>query len=322
MLPASTLTHLGIFGNGRFFTSVLSFLKSQDLAEAKERAERLEVELNKVIPTFVKRNKEYVQWKERDEIMRVTAAAVCEGIKPQAGFVTLVKRGTHLDEIVSNILFPYTNVSLQQILERVEKMPNERKEAIIKTYAGERKDRRDRTGRGIEAGYPYTFDLVGSYAEYRDLQRHRMLTQQRQTLTTEIGFIMPPEMTVVGLGKEVERVVAQMEDLNSDIRHVGLRTAAQYATLFNHRMRFILGMNLREVQHLAELRTQPAGHFSYRGMAMEMARKVTERDPWAANTLQFVDYSDPENKIARAKEQSRIAGKNLAKDIDDSKDFM
>ena len=83
----------------------------------------------------------------------------------------------------------------------------------------------------------------------------------------------------------------------------------------------MMGMNLREFQHLSELRTQPAGHFSYRAMVMEMARQVGKEHPWAASAFQFVDYSDPGNKIARAKEQARIAGKNIASGIDGAVDM-
>jgi hypothetical protein len=83
----------------------------------------------------------------------------------------------------------------------------------------------------------------------------------------------------------------------------------------------MLGMNLREFQHLSELRTQPAGHFSYRSMVMEMSRQLIARYPWARGALGFVDYSDPGNKIARAKEQSRIAGKNLLRNISSETDL-
>src|SRR3989338_6013434 len=322
VLPSSTLTHIGLFGNGRFFTNILSFMKSSELKEANQRGSDLERELNKVIPTFIKRNAANPKPAEINRNMRKMAYELFSEIKPQDDRVTLVKRSDHIDEVIASSLFPYTDISLQQIINRVEQLPAEKKMQILETYKGAREVRRDRTGRGLEAGYPLTFDLVGGFAEYRDLERHRMLTQQRQNLTTELGFIMPPEMGIVGLEKEVEEVVVRMENLNRDIKQAGLYETSQYATLFNHRIRFMLGMNLRELQHLTELRTQKAGHFSYRGMTMEMARKAIEQYPWAETFLRFVDYSDPDNRISRAKEQSRIAGKNLAKGIDASLDLQ
>lgn len=317
VLPAATLTHLGVYGNGRFFTNLITYLKSHELDEAQQRGVALERELSKVIPTFVKRNKRHKRYQEIDRGMRQFADYIFRNMTPTADKVTLVSRSRYQDEVIASILFPYTNISLEQILNDLKSLPQGKKAEIFQAYVGRRASRRDRTGRGFEAGYPITFDLVGGFAEYRDLERHRMLTQQRQSLTTELGFILPPEMVEVGLEKEVTEVVDLMEDLNSDIRRAGMRAAAEYATLFNHRIRFMLGMNLREFQHLAELRTGQTGHFSYRAMVMEMARKLIARDLWVEEGLEFIDYSDPDNKITRAKERSRIAGKNLAKGIQD-----
>jgi thymidylate synthase ThyX len=322
VLPSSTLTHLGIYGNGRFFTNLISFLKSSDLLEAKERGAKLEKELNTVIPTFIKRNQENPRYSQINERMFGLSKELFDGIVPEAQRVTLVDRAPLLDEVTAACVYPYAKISLSQILAEVKQMPHDRKMEILAVYNGERTTRRDRTGRGLEGGYPITFDLLGGFAEYRDLERHRMLTQQRQELSVDFGFSMPPEMQTVGLEQDVKEVVSTMEDLNSTLKRAGLRESAQYATLFNHRLRFSLGMNLREAQHLFELRTQKAGHFSYRGMVQEMAKQLTAREPWSEQFYAFVDYSDPDNKISRAAEQGRIAGKNIARSIDGEKDLL
>lgn len=322
VLPSSTLTQVGIFGNGRFFTGVISALKSGELEEERRRGMDLEAELKKVLPTFIKRNKADAEIVARSRRMRALCSTIFRDIAPKADPVTLVQRAKMIDENVAAALFPYSNLSLQQILEEVEKMSYSEKQKILEIYIGNRPARRDRSGRGLEAGYPITFDLVGGFAEYRDLERHRILTQQRQLLTTQLGFIMPPEVIEVGMEKEVESLVSRMDELNKKIKSMNLVAVSQYATLFNHRMRFMLGMNLREFQHLSELRTQPAGHFSYRSMVMEMAKALDKREPWAKMACQFIDFSDPGNKISRAKEQARIAGKNISKGVDGSLDYQ
>ena len=321
VLPSSTLTHMGVFGNGRYFTQLLNHLKSGELAEGRERAEALEIELNKVIPTYIKRNKANPKKAEINRKMKELAADLFKGFTPADDKVTLVPRMDYFTEVVASCLFPYTNLSLDQISRVVSLLPKEKRMDILDTYKGKRESRRDRTGRGLEGGYPLTFDLVGGFAEYRDLERHRMLTQQRQSLTTDLGFIIPPEMMEIGLEEKVKEVEGMMRSLNQDLRLAGVNEAAQYATLFNHRIRFMMGMNLREFQHLAELRTQPAGHFSYRSMVQEMVRKVQDREPWTEEFLGHVDFSDPDNKISRANEQARIAGKNVAAGVDGSVDL-
>jgi len=321
VLPSSTLTQLGIYGNGRFFTNVLNALKSGELEEEKEKGFELEIELKKIIPTFIKRNKGDKRFKLINQEMRKTAKQLFSNIRPNDDSVTLVERTDFLDENLASVLFPYTNISLQQILNEVKKMHYLQKLEIIEKYRAKRKSRRDRTGRGLEAGYPITFDLVGCFGEYRDLERHRMLTQQRQLLTTDLGFVMPSEVIEVGFESRVLEVVKAMEKLNKGLRELDFISASQYATLFNHRIRFVLGMNLREFQHLSELRTQPAGHYSYRAMVMKMAEQLSQRDGWLKLVTEFIDFSDPGNKISRAKEQSKIAGKNIASGIDSGIDF-
>jgi thymidylate synthase ThyX len=322
ILPSSTLSQLGILGNGRFFTKLLTTLKSSELVEEKDIGFMLEKELNKAIPTFIKWHKEDSKlFRERNSKMREIANNLFSNIPPEGESVVLVKRGEFLDEIITNSIYPNTNISYNQILNEVKKMSHKEKIEILKEYIGKRETRRDRTPRGFEASYPITFDLAGSFAEYRDLQRHRMLTQQRQLLATELGFVMPAEIKEIGMEPEVLEVVMMMEELNKELRRKGLLVASQYATLFNHRLRFVFGMNLREFQHFSELRTIPQGHFSYRAMTMEMARKLKERDEWTELSTEFINYSDPGNKIARAKEQSRIAGENLLKGVDGSLDL-
>ncbi len=317
VLPSSTLSQLGIFGNGRFFTKLLTTLKSCELEEEKDIGFKLERELNKAIPTFIKWHKEDPKlFRERNSKMRQIASNLFSEIIPKEENVTLANKGEFLDEVLTCSLYPYTDISYNQILDEVKKMSYKEKIEILKEYIDKRETRRDRTPRGFEAGYPITFDLAGSFAEYRDLQRHRMLTQQRQLLTTKHGFIMPAEIKEIGMEPEVLEVVMMMEELNKELRRRGLLVASQYATLFNHRLRFLMGMNLREFQHLTELRTIPQGHFSYRAMTMEMARKLKTRDEWTELVNEFINYSDPGNKISRAREQSRIAGENLLKGVD------
>jgi len=342
VLPSSTLSQLGIFGNGRFFTNLINALKASELKEEKERGYAIEKELNKVIPTFIKRNFETDRFRNRNKKMREIAGNLFSEIIPKDNKVELVSRAGYFDEVIIGILYPYANVSYEQILEKVKKLSYEKKLEILREYVGERESRRDRTPRGLENGYAITFDLLGCFAEYRDLQRHRMVTQQRQLLSTELGFVMPPEVIEVGFENKVLEVVKEVEELNKMVKErVGVAggvggvggvgstggvggvgdVVAQYVTLFNHRIRFVMGMNLREFQHLSELRTQPAGHHSYRAMTMEMARQLQARDPWTKLTYGFIDYSDPGNKISRACEQARIAGKNLAKGVDGGVDY-
>ncbi len=55
LLPAGTLTNMGIYGNGRFFEQLIHKLHCQNLAELQEIGKRAYEELSKVIPSFIRR---------------------------------------------------------------------------------------------------------------------------------------------------------------------------------------------------------------------------------------------------------------------------
>ena len=139
VLPSSTLTHIGIFGNGRFFTGLINYLKSNELIEANERGFELEKELNKIIPTFIKKNRKNPKLAEINTAMKNVANELFKDITPEANKVTLLERENYLTEIVSSILFPYTNLSLQQInsIKKQKQLLTENLKAYFQIYNDE-----------------------------------------------------------------------------------------------------------------------------------------------------------------------------------------
>jgi hypothetical protein len=172
----------------------------------------------------------------------------------------------------------------------------------------------------LEYGYPIQFDILAGFAEYRDLQRHRMLTQQRQNLGIELGYSLPEEIAEVGMTEKVQECFERTESLHRDLKRAGFQQEAQYATLFNHFIRWNMGMNLRELGHFVELRTQKAGHPKYRRTTQTMARLYLDRNPEMEPVLNFVDYNDYDGGITRADQEARTARKSLAKGVFDDSD--
>ena len=185
--------------------------------------------------------------------------------------------------MLSAFIFPYVQHPTEQIRRVVRALPEGKRQEIFDTYIGERQSKRDRPGRGLEYGYPIQFDIIAGFAEYRDLQRHRMLTQQRQNLSI-------------------------------------LRPEAQYASLFNHLIRWNMGMNLRELGHFTELRTQKAGHPKYRRICQTLSKLYLKRHPEMAPVLKFVDHNDYDQGITRAEQEARTARKSLASGVFDDMD--
>ncbi|MBI5427773.1 MAG: FAD-dependent thymidylate synthase [Nitrospinae bacterium] len=323
ILPASTKANMGLVGNGRFFSGLISKLLSQDLKEANALGETVRETLGRQIPTFIKRAARDPYLCENNRNMARLSSDLFKGVKVEKAAEAVLLENREEDyeiNLLAGMLFPYAQHSTQQIRGIARALPQEKRDEIFRTYVGDRKSKRDRPGRAFEYGYPINFDIVAGFAEYRDLQRHRMLTQQRQDLATLLGYSIPEEVEEIGRGQAVQECFGRAEDLHDDLKRNGLEREAQYATLFNHFIRWNFGMNLRELGHLTELRSQKAGHPKYRRIAQTMARLYLKRYPGMKAVLRFVDENDYDQGIARAEQEARTARKSLATGVFDDLD--
>jgi len=316
LLPLATQANVGLFGNGRFFQNVLNHCYSSDLPEARDIAERARVQLDRIIPRYVKRAKRQDYLVANRGRMNGLAAALFAGAAPQpADQVALVDRGEDalaaklgagpadaaavraaLQEeedilLVSHMLYPHTNLPLAQIRDRVRAMAAAERQRVVAAYVGERATRRDRPGRALEAGYPYTFDLLTDFGTYKDLERHRMTTQLRQKFTPKLGFALPPDLEAAGFAAEARDCATQAAELYDRLLP-DFPEQASYATLHGSLVRWALGFNDREASHLIELRTAPQGHPSYRKVCQRIHQAIAARSPWRAGVIKFADHND------------------------------
>ena len=323
ILPACTQANVGLVGNGRFFSGLITKLLSQDLDEAHELAGSIRNALNTQIPTFIKRAARNNYVANNHQAMRKLCQELFASVQIENSAEVELLEDIAEDQwvnLISNMIFPYVRHSSSQVRGIVKSLPEERRKQIFDTYIGSRESKRDRPGRALEYGYPIQFDILAGFAEYRDLQRHRMLTQQRQDLGIDLGYSVPEEIEEIGMGEKVQECFERTESLHRDLKKAGMEQEAQYATLFNHYIRWNVGMNLRELGHLVELRTQKAGHPKYRRTAQMMARQYLNRHPEMEPVLHYVDYNDYDGGITRADQEARTARKSLASNLFDDQD--
>lgn len=323
ILPACTKANMGLVGNGRFYSGLISKLLTQELGEGHSLAKDIQTALNPQIPTFIKRAAKNDYQADNQRNMRRLSVELFKGIPiDKCAEVVLLEdlKEESQTEMLSSMIFPHVQHSTEQIRQVVRSLGDDKRKEIFNAYIGERKTKRDRPGRALETGYPINFDIVAGFAEYRDLQRHRMLTQQRQDLGVALGYSVPEEIAETGHEKIVRECFERSENLHSDLKHAGLEEEAQYVTLFNHYIRWNMGMNLRELGHLTELRTQKAGHPKYRRTVQLMTKLYLKRSPEMEPVLKFVDHNDYDQSIARADQEARTARKSLSVGVFDDMD--
>ena len=168
---------------------------------------------------------------------------------------------------------------------------------LLADLAGDRANRRYRPGRGLET-LRYRFEIVADYGAFRDLQRHRMLTVQWQSLTPDLGADVPEQVELAGCGDEYRRALELSRREYDRLVEDGLATAAPYALCLGYRIRFVLDLNAREAMQMIELRSGREGHPSYRAVAHEMHAQISAVHPSVGALMTHVDR-DTEPRLER-----------------------
>lgn len=320
-LPMATLTNVGVWGNGRALEYLLIRLYADPLEEIQVLAHAAHYELAQVIGPFVKRANDdkgkafqaflrAMRAHER-ELARAYATEdqgrTTENEGSQANDkVTLVHYDADaVERVVAAILYPASDLSKSEILNRVRALSAAEHAHIINTYVGDRKNRRHKPGRAFEHA-TYEFDLLLNIGEYRDLQRHRVVTAERQMFTTAHGYTINADVARVpairaAYVQAMERVAALYERLART-----LPFEAQYVVPFGFRVRYNLRLNLREAYHLIELRSAPQGHPDYRHTAQAMFRAIQAVHPLLIAPMKFVDLT-PDVPLGRLRAELRKA---------------
>jgi thymidylate synthase ThyX len=300
LLPASTLTNVGITGNGRAFEYLLTILAASDLDEERDLALKIKKELDSIIKSFVRRSDDKYGKAFQDylkQVKKTSKLIVAKEIKPKkvSGVMTKLvdweSEKNAIDKIVTSIMYEQSpSTSYQNILLQVKKLSNEKKIKIIRSLANLRLNRRHRPGRAFESVY-YTFDLLNNFGMFRDLHRHRALTLERQLLTTDHGFNTPNEIKILGVDKEYKECMDKTKTTFDKIRKKNPEQG-QYVVNFAYNYPYFMKFNLREACHLIELRTVPQGHTDYRRVAQQMYKQINKIHPNLSKIMKFVDLKE------------------------------
>ena len=300
LLPASTLTNVGITGNGRAFEYLLTILGSSELDEEQKLASKIKNELDTTIKSFVRRaDDKYGKafQKYLKDVKNKSKLITIKEIKsnPIKGTITKLvdyeSEKQALDTIITSVMYEQSpSTSYQNIMQQVKKISTKRKIEIINEFTKIRTNRRHRPSRAFENTY-YTFDLCNNFGMFRDFHRHRALTLERQLLTTDHGYVLPKEIKTVGLEKDFKECMNNTKITFEKIRKK-LPEQSQYVVNFAYNYPYFMKLNLREACHLIELRTIPQGHIDYRRVAQEMYKQINKVHPNLSKIMKFVDLKE------------------------------
>lgn len=273
ILPASTLTNVGMTINSRALEHAITKLLSSELQELREIGEELKEQGRKMTPTLVKyadRNEYIVGTRQSQKNVSKSLPA-----KPMSAYSKLVKFDANAERnIATALLYRFSNEPYESIKKRIDEASSETLESMIddalKTLGPH-----DVPVRELESA-DYTFEFLLDYGAYRELKRHRMMSYIAQPATVAHGYLIPDLIEQAGLSGEFKKSMDVSQQAFDKI-YRELPNVAPYVTTHAHLRRVICKMNLRECYHLFKLRTGPDAHFTLRRVmmqAMEQAKQV------------------------------------------------
>jgi len=322
LLPAASLSHMGIFATGQTYEQLILHLLAHPLPEARSYGQMILDEVKAVMPSFVARVERperggewigYLEERARAGERWATRLGLDanDPDRRDGPSVTLQRVDGDEEELLAALLFESSGCSEETIRQTIATLDTDERASMLAELVGGRANRRQRPGRGFEA-LRYRFEIVSDYGAFRDLQRHRMLTVQWQTLTPDLGAGLPEQVELAGCADQYR---AALEISAQEYRRLvdrGLPVAAPYALCLGYRIRYILDLNAREAMQLIELRSGREGHPSYRAVAHEMHAQIASVHPAVAAAMTHVDR-ETEPRLERILSEIRAQSRSTAR---------
>ena len=224
-----------------------------------------------------------------------------------APVVDLIEDGEPLEvELATSLLYPNCHYPYRQLRDQVAALPQARRSEIIHIGA-EHRGRHDELLRSFSAGAAFRFDILMDIGGFRDMHRHRRCVQLLQPYTDLHGYEEPvcpgqPTLAEAGIATEYH---SAMQAALAGYRSLAQASApeaaqsAQYLLPLGTRCRSLFKMDFAEALYISELRSGPAGHFSYRRIAWEMYQAIARRHPSLAPLFRIEDVHQPVDLLRR-----------------------
>ncbi len=224
---------------------------------------------------------------------------------PLHAIVDLVERTESLEvELAATLLYSASHHSYRAIRDLVTSLPAARVNEIIELGL-RRRGRHDEALRAFHAGAALRFDILMDIGGFRDMHRHRRVTQIIQGFTSAHGYEHPGSadlpsdidiLSEAGVLGAYDSAIQSAHQAAATIAAGSAPEAAQsamYLFPLATRIRALFKMDFAEAQYISELRSAPAGHFSYRRIAWQMYLALQEQHPTLARHIRVTDFTKP-----------------------------
>ena len=204
-------------------------------------------------------------------------------------------------ELATTLLYEHCHYPYRQIRDVLDGLGIKMQREIIDLGARHR-GRHDELLRVFASGQQFRFDILMDVGGFRDMHRHRRCIQIGQGFTSAHGYDVPEEYDAAGVRPRYEQIMSRAAEAVAGLRASFAPEAvenSQYAIPLAYRKRTLFKMDFAEVLYIAELRTTPAGHRSYRKVAYAMYEAVARKYPSLAQYFRVHDVREPVDLLQR-----------------------
>ena len=239
-----------------------------------------------------------------DDLMRGAAIEPMPADSPNVDLV-LPPKGESLSleiDLAASLLYPHVHHSFRQLRNAVTSLPEQRIDELIE-LGTQHRGRHDELLRAFSAANGLRFDILMDIGGFRDMHRHRRCTQLMQGYTTAHGYDMPdfpgqPQVSGSPVKALYTGLVQRAFALHTN--HSEARASfADYVLPLATRCRSLFTMDFAQAVYISELRSTPAGHWSYRNVAWQMFQAVERAYPLLAKHFRISDPCEPVNLLQR-----------------------
>jgi len=262
----------------------------------------------------------------RTELRAASAELMADQPIESAPVVDLVDASATLEiELATSLVYAESHYSWRQIQRTISALSASRIAEIV-ALGIKHRGPHDELPRAFSAGQSLQFDILMDIGGFRDMHRHRRCVQLIQPYTDLHGYETPvcpgqPTLAECGLAEIYTTAMNAAHAAYRSLRNVSATdqgapsmTAssswvgggatefgadAAYLLPLGTRMRAIFKMDFSEAVYISELRSGVAGHFSYRRVAWEMYRAITQRHPALAPYFRIEDVNQPVDLLKR-----------------------
>lgn len=267
-----------------------------------ERAEQKLLREVRVAPTLVKyADPNAYEIETRRELKQAAAELMKHQPVASSPMVDLLDVEPLEVELATTLLYEHCHYPYRQIRSAIEAAGENLRREII-SLGMRHRGKHDEVARAYSAGQQFRFDILQDIGGFRDMHRHRRCVQIGQGFTTQHGYDTPEEVQLAGAAESYHAIqkgtVAAITTLSKSSGGEAEQNS-QYAIPLAFRKRTLFKMDFAEALYISELRTGPAGHFSYRNVAYAMYEAVVQRHPHLKEFFRVHNVHEPVDLLKR-----------------------